>query len=197
MFEAPRCADRRPLHPSTLIWRPKCAADPRHPFLRRTRAQEVPPLTSLSLGHSKGIQGTYRSAFCASDCLSNRHDHLWNCSGRTTAVLPHNSYHVLHNGSRRVNQRMLAHLKPISIFPICTAMDPPRPCCTESTVRRLPSPVRTTMTLPAPNCHVTRRRFWSLRTPRGATPLYGRAKRQPNKTSLNYFFVVLSIRFLG
>ena len=33
-------------------------------------------------------------------------------------VLPHNSYHVSLDGSRRVTQRTRAHIKPISLFPI-------------------------------------------------------------------------------
>ena len=48
----------------------------------------------------------------------NRHDRTWNRSGRVTAVLPHNSYYVLFNGSRRVIQRTRAHIKPIALFPI-------------------------------------------------------------------------------
>ena len=45
-------------------------------------------------------------------------------------MLPHNSYYVLLDGSRRVTQRTRAHIKPIAIFPIrsddvCYARPPP------------------------------------------------------------------------
>ena len=50
--------------------------------------------------------------------LTNRLDRTWDRSGRVTAVLPNNSYYVSLDGSRRVTQRMRAHIKPIAIFPI-------------------------------------------------------------------------------
>ena len=50
--------------------------------------------------------------------VQNRHGRLWDRSGRITAVLPHNSYYVSLDGSRRVTQRTRAHIKPISLFPI-------------------------------------------------------------------------------
>ena len=73
---------------------------------------------------------------------SNRQDRKWDCSGRITALLPH-------NGSRRVTQRTHAHLKPISLFPIHAsdgsfALPPPRftyetPSIPSVPIREIPS----------------------------------------------------------
>ena len=59
---------------------------------------------SLFLALSRDCRGV----LCDSDIAYNRQDNRWERSGRMTAVLPHNSYHVSLDGSRRVTKRMRA-----------------------------------------------------------------------------------------
>ena len=77
-----------------------------HAILQRRRAT----VGAASLG--------YKVLFVELLQTLNRHDRTWNRSSRVTAVLPHNSYYVSLNGSRRVTQRTRAHIKSISLFPI-------------------------------------------------------------------------------
>ena len=84
--------------------------------------------------------------------LLNRHDRTWDRSGRVTAVLPHDSYHVSLDRSRRVTQRTRAYIKPISLFPIRAgdAFCAPQPLGVTSDAPRAGLPLNVAIPVPAP-----------------------------------------------
>ena len=77
--------------------------------------------------------------FCLTFEHSNRQNRKWDRSGRITAVLPHNSYHLSPDRSRRVKRRTRAHLRPISLFPIHAGNGSYAPPCITYEMPSIPS----------------------------------------------------------